>query len=46
LDDLEWKAVKRSALQEMVDVISNTNGSITEAVYPEAIQMVSFAKAS
>jgi serine/threonine-protein phosphatase 2A regulatory subunit B' len=44
LDDLKWKEVKRSALQEMVEYINNTNGIITEAVYPEAIQMVSFCK--
>lgn len=42
LDDLKWKEVKRSALQEMVEYINNNNGIITEAVYPEAIQMVSF----
>jgi serine/threonine-protein phosphatase 2A regulatory subunit B' len=41
LDDLKWKEVKRCALQEMVEYINNTNGIITEAVYPEAIQMVS-----
>lgn len=39
LDDLKWKEVKRSALQEMVEYINNNNGIITEAVYPEAIQM-------
>lgn len=27
----------------MVEYINTTNGIITEAVYPEAIQMVSFA---
>lgn len=41
LDDLKWKEVKRSALQEMVEYINNNNGVITEAVYPEMIQMVS-----
>lgn len=41
LDDLKWKEVKRSALQEMVEYISTTNGIITENVYPEAVQMVS-----
>lgn len=41
LDDLKWKEVKRSALQEMVEYVNNNNGIITEAVYPEAIQMVS-----
>lgn len=40
LDDLKWKEVKRSALQEMVEYLNNNNGIITEAVYPEAIQMV------
>ncbi|XP_070509856.1 serine/threonine-protein phosphatase 2A 56 kDa regulatory subunit epsilon isoform-like isoform X2 [Chironomus tepperi] len=39
LDDLKWKEVKRSALQEMVEYINNNNGVITEAVYPEMIQM-------
>lgn len=38
---MKWKEVKRSALQEMVEYINNNNGIITEAVYPEAIQMVS-----
>jgi hypothetical protein len=41
LDDLKWKEVKRSALQEMVEYINNNNGIITEAIYPEMIQMVS-----
>lgn len=40
LDDLKWKEVKRSALQEMVEYINTTNGIITENVYPEAVQMV------
>lgn len=40
LDDLKLKEIKRSALQEMVEYINNNNGIITEAVYPEAIQMV------
>jgi serine/threonine-protein phosphatase 2A regulatory subunit B' len=41
LDDLKWKEVKRSALQEMVEFINNNNnGIITEAIYPEMIQMV------
>ncbi len=42
LDDLKWKEVKRSALQELVEYINNNNGVITENIYPEAIQMVSF----
>lgn len=40
LDDLKWKEVKRSALQEMVEYINNNNNIITEAVYPEMVQMV------
>ncbi|KAL7036701.1 hypothetical protein ACKWTF_008903 [Chironomus riparius] len=39
LDDLKWKEMKRNALQEMVEYINNNNGVITEAVYPEMIQM-------
>ncbi|KAG5682375.1 hypothetical protein PVAND_011731 [Polypedilum vanderplanki] len=39
LDDLKWKEVKRSALQEMVEYINNNNGILTEAIYPEMIQM-------
>lgn len=39
LDDLKWKEVKRSALQEMVEYINNNNNIITEAVYPEMVQM-------
>lgn len=42
LDDLKWKEVKRSALQEMVEYINNNNNNIfTESVYPEMVQMVS-----
>jgi hypothetical protein len=41
LDDLKWKEVKRSALQEMVEYINNNNGILTEAIYPEMCQMVS-----
>lgn len=40
LSDLKWKEVKRAALHEMVEYLSNNNGVITENVYPEAIQMV------
>ncbi|XP_011176473.1 serine/threonine-protein phosphatase 2A 56 kDa regulatory subunit gamma isoform isoform X4 [Zeugodacus cucurbitae] len=39
LSDLKWKEVKRAALHEMVEYLSNQNGVITEAVYPEAINM-------
>ncbi|XP_013112821.2 serine/threonine-protein phosphatase 2A 56 kDa regulatory subunit gamma isoform isoform X3 [Stomoxys calcitrans] len=39
LSDLKWKEVKRAALHEMVDFLSNQNNVITEAIYPEAINM-------
>nr|DBA35785.1 TPA: well-rounded [Drosophila grimshawi] len=41
LSDLKWKEVKRAALHEMVEYLSNQNGVITEIVYPEAINMFS-----
>lgn len=41
LSDLKWKEVKRAALHEMLEYLSNQNGVITEAIYPEAINMVS-----
>ncbi|EDW67092.2 serine/threonine-protein phosphatase 2A 56 kDa regulatory subunit gamma isoform isoform X5 [Drosophila virilis] len=39
LSDLKWKEVKRAALHEMVEYLSNQNGVITEIIYPEAINM-------
>ncbi|XP_044315114.1 serine/threonine-protein phosphatase 2A 56 kDa regulatory subunit gamma isoform isoform X4 [Drosophila rhopaloa] len=39
LSDLKWKEVKRAALHEMVDFLTNQNGVITEIIYPEAINM-------
>lgn len=42
LSDLKWKEVKRAALHEMVEYLSNQNNVITEAIYPEAINMVCF----
>lgn len=44
LSDLKWKEVKRAALHEMVEYLSNQNGVITEIIYPEAINMVSTTK--
>ncbi|KAH8382843.1 hypothetical protein KR009_005579 [Drosophila setifemur] len=41
LSDLKWKEVKRAALHEMVDFLTNQNGVITEIIYPEAINMFS-----
>lgn len=37
---LKWKEVKRAALHEMVEYLSNNNGVLTESIYPEAIEMV------
>lgn len=43
LSDLKWKEVKRATLHEMVEyVTSNQKGVITEAIYPEAVNMVNF----
>ncbi|XP_055905258.1 serine/threonine-protein phosphatase 2A 56 kDa regulatory subunit gamma isoform isoform X2 [Eupeodes corollae] len=39
LSDLKWKEVKRAALHEMVDYLTNQNGVITAEIYPEAINM-------
>jgi len=39
LSDLKWKEVKRSALNEMVEYITENRGVITDAIYPEAINM-------
>ncbi|KAJ6622265.1 Serine/threonine-protein phosphatase 2A 56 kDa regulatory subunit delta isoform, partial [Pseudolycoriella hygida] len=41
LSDLKWKEVKRNALHEMIDLLSNQSGVLTEAIYPEAINMFS-----
>lgn len=40
LSDLKWKEVKRSALHEMVEYLTNEHNVITEKIYPEAIMMV------
>lgn len=42
LSDLKWKEVKRSALHEMVEYLTTQRGVITESIYPEAVNMVSF----
>ncbi|XP_025104733.1 serine/threonine-protein phosphatase 2A 56 kDa regulatory subunit gamma isoform-like isoform X3 [Pomacea canaliculata] len=39
LSDLKWKEVKRAALNEMVEYVTQNRGVITEAIYPEVIQM-------
>lgn len=40
LSDLKWKEVKRTALTEMVEFVTQSKGVITENVYPEAVNMV------
>lgn len=40
LSDLKWKEVKRGALLEMVEYVTSQRGIITEAIYPEAVNMV------
>ncbi|XP_076464639.1 serine/threonine-protein phosphatase 2A 56 kDa regulatory subunit gamma isoform-like isoform X2 [Babylonia areolata] len=39
LSDLKWKEVKRAALNEMVEYVTQNRSVITEAIYPEAITM-------
>ncbi|XP_076294062.1 serine/threonine-protein phosphatase 2A 56 kDa regulatory subunit gamma isoform-like isoform X2 [Lasioglossum baleicum] len=39
LSDLKWKEVKRTALYEMVDYVAKNGNVITEAIYPEAVNM-------
>ncbi|XP_013389129.1 serine/threonine-protein phosphatase 2A 56 kDa regulatory subunit gamma isoform isoform X2 [Lingula anatina] len=41
LSDLKWKEVKRAALNEMVEYVQQNRGVITDAIYPECIQMFS-----
>lgn len=41
LSDLKWKEVKRTALHEMVEYLTNEHNVITEKIYPEAINMFS-----
>lgn len=40
LSDLKWKEIKRGALQEMVEFVTQNKGVITEAIYSEAVNMV------
>ncbi|CAH1791574.1 unnamed protein product [Owenia fusiformis] len=41
LSDLKWKEVKRAALTEMVEYVTQNRGVITDPIYPEVIQMFS-----
>ena len=42
LSDLKWKEVKRAALNEMVEFVTQNRGVITDPIYPECIHMVSY----
>jgi len=41
MSDLKAKEIKRSALNEILDYISNNRGILTEQIYPEVVRMVS-----
>lgn len=43
LSDLKWKEVKRAALNEMVEFVTQNRGVITDTIYPEAIHMVNIS---
>ena len=40
LSDMKWKEIKRTALYEMVDYVSQNKGVLTAAVYEPACHMV------
>lgn len=40
LSDIQHKDIKRNALQEMIDYVTNNRNVLTEAVYPEIFHMV------
>ena len=40
LSDLKWKEVKRAALQEMVEFVTQNRGVLTDPVYPEVSKVV------
>jgi len=40
LSDLKWKEIKRAALNELVEYVTQNRGVITDAIYQEAVQMV------
>jgi len=40
MSDLKAKEIKRSALNEILDYISNNRGILTEQIYPEVVRMV------
>ena len=41
LSDLKWKEVKRTALYELVDYVTQNKGVVTEPIYESACHMVS-----
>ena len=41
LSDLKWKEVKRAALQEMVEFVTQNRGVLTEPIYPEVCVFLS-----
>ena len=40
LSDLKWKEVKRAALNEAIEYVTQSRGVITNPLYPEVIKMV------
>lgn len=40
LSELRCKEVKRAALNELIEYITQNRGVITDSVYPEVVQMV------
>lgn len=40
MSDLRAKEIKRAALNEVLDYISNYKGVLSEPVYPEIVRMV------
>jgi len=46
LSDLKWKEIKRAALNELVEYVTQNRSVITDAIYPEAVQMVSNTSAA
>ncbi|XP_055332200.1 serine/threonine-protein phosphatase 2A 56 kDa regulatory subunit gamma isoform-like isoform X2 [Paramacrobiotus metropolitanus] len=41
LSDIQYKDIKRNALQEMIDYTSTNRNVLTEAIYPEMFNMIS-----
>lgn len=39
--ELRAKEIKRAALNELLDYVSNYKGVLSESVYPEVVRMVS-----